>query len=405
MRLAATNGRAKSHSANLTIVRCGLLTLSAVFTLLLAAVQPARAETVVYSFGVFPDGEVPYAGLIMDKAGNFYGTTYAEGTHLFGTVFKVTPSGKETVLYSFGSHSGDGTFPYAGLVMDTKGNLYGTTTAGGANGVGTVFKLTPAGTETILHSFSQSGDGYSPIAGLVIDTEGNLYGTTPAGGANFSGTVFKVTRAGKERVLYSFCPQSGCPDGSHPMAGVIRDTNGNLYGTTSGGGAYVSGTVFELTPTGTETVRYSFNPAVDGYQPFAGVIRDGLGNLYGTTTTGGAHGFGTVFKVAPSRKETVLYSFGSNSSDGQNPQYAGVVRDTNGNLYGTTTYGGAHGFGTVFKVKPSGRETVLYSFGSQSGDGHFPWASGVVMDTKGNLYGTNEAGGAHSYGTVFKVTP
>jgi len=387
------------------VIRINLVTL-----ILLAAIRPAPAqtETVLYSFGVSPDGQVPYSGLIIDKSGNLYGTTESGGTHGFGTVFEVTPSTEaETVLYSFlGSQSGDGAYPYAGLVMDAAGSLYGTTNGGGANSVGTVFKLSPAKTERILHSFSQSSDGYAPFyASLAIDAKGNLYGTTGAGGTNFVGTAFKVRPTGAESLLYSFCSQGNCTDGLSPDAGLI-DKKGNFYGTTAGGGANASGTVFELTSTGTETVLYSFNSAVEGYTPLAGLIMDKQGNLYGTTNVGGTHGFGTVFEVNPSTgTETVLYNFGSQTGDGQNPQYCGLVMDARGNLYGTTTYGGAHGFGTVFRLKPStGTETVLYSFGSQTGDGHFPWA-GLVIDSMGNLYGTTEAGGANSFGAVFKVTP
>ncbi len=221
------------------------------------------------------------------------------GTQGDGTVFKVDTTGKETVLYSFGSAGGDGGIPIAGLVLDTQGNLYGTTYTGGTSGDGTVFKVDMTGKETVLHSFTDSPDGSEPYyAGVVRDAQGNLYGTTVyGGGAPPEGTVFKVDTTGKETVLYSFAAMNG--DGTHPKAGLVQDIHGNLYGTTYSGGAYGNGTVFKVDPTGKETVLYSFTGAKgDGAAPQAGLVLDMQGNLYGTTTTGGASGHGTVFKLA-----------------------------------------------------------------------------------------------------------
>jgi uncharacterized repeat protein (TIGR03803 family) len=371
----------------------------------------AQTETLLYSFGSPSSGDAsgPLAGLIMDKKGNLYGTTNSGGANGWGAVFKLIPAGTETVIYSFkGDQLGDGANPLAGLVMDKQGNLYGTTGWGGTQNEGTVFKLTSAGTETVLHSFdSQSGDGWRPEAGLVIDGQGILYGTTTLGGAYGGGTVFKVTPEGTETLLYSFGSQSG--DGWEPWAGLIMDKQGNLYGTTPGGGAKNRGTVFKVTPEGTETVLYSFGSHPrDGKQPFAGLIMDHAGNFYGTTEMGGGPKHrGTVFKLAPDGTETVLYGFGSQSGDGRYPLVA-LVMDKQGNLYGTTFEGGAYrggtlGAGTVFQVTPQGTETVLYSFGGRSGDGWEPEA-GLLMDKKGNLYGTTFEGGANNWGTVFKIT-
>ena len=238
---------------------------------------------------------------------------------------------------------------------------------------------------------------------MVQDSADNLYGTTPDGGASDAGVVFKVAKHGKETVLYSF---TGGDDGGNPFAGLIRDSAGNLYGTTTYGGdlkcnnGYGCGTVFKLGKTGKETVLYSFTESPDGAYPYAGLVRDTKGNLYGTTFFGGASGAGTVFKVDKTGKETVLYSF-TGGSDGKYP-YAGLLRDTKGNLYGTTEYGGASSNGTLFKLDTSGTETVLHSFTGGS-DGGLPIA-GLILDASGNLYGAAQSGGDGG-GTVFELTP
>ena len=312
-----------------------------------------------------------------------YGTTEYGGANRYGTVFKITPSGALTKLYSFCSQSGcaDGANPFGPLVQATDGNLYGTTQIGGANtsgcggqGCGTVFKITPSGTLTTLYSFcSQSGcpDGANPQAGLVQATNGDFYGTTSSGGANGGGTVFKITPSGTLTTLYSFCSQSGCPDGAHPW-GLVQATNGSLYGTTLLGGANSQGTVFRITPSGTLKTLQNFK-GPNGANPYAGLVQANDGNFYGTTGGGGANNDGTVFKITPSGALTTLYSFCSQSGckDGANP-YAGLVQATNGNLYGTTLYGGAKttgcggfGCGTVFKITPGGALTTLYSFCSK----------------------------------------
>jgi uncharacterized repeat protein (TIGR03803 family) len=318
----------------------------------------------------------------------------------------------ETVLYGFCAQSGcaDGYHPRAGLVLDTNGNLYGTTRDGGANAMGTVFEVSPNGTETVLYSFcSQSGctDGYHPLAGLILDKKGNLYGTTFDGGAHDGGTVFEISPGGTETVLYSFCAQPGCKDGYYPHADLVMDTSGNLYGTTQFNGAYGGGTVFRVSPSGAETVLHSFcaQPGcADGYHPRAGLVLDTSGNLYGTTYDGGTNGKGTVFEVSPGGTETVLHSFCPQlgCKDGSHPQ-AGLVLDAKGNLYGTTYFGGK-GRGTVFEVSPSGTETVLHNFTANGIDGYYP-SAGLVLDGKGNLYGTTLSGGANVGGTVFQVVP
>jgi len=313
------------------------------------------------------------------------------------------------LLFQF-SAGRDGAAPLAGLVSDPKGNLYGTTSSDGAFDSGVVFKISAPHKETVLHSFSGSGgDGEYPLAGLVRDAAGNLYGTTANGGVyggacgGFGcGTVFKVNSAGKEIVLHRF---TGAPDGSTPYAGLIRDVVGNLYGTTFSGGQYGFGTVFEINKDGEASVLYSFNPNNgDGAIPYGGLARDAAGNLYGTTDAGGKFGDGTTFKVDTGGVETILYNFGSYSGDGILPSGA-LIRDAAGNLYGTTQSGGTLGLGTVFKVDKTGKETLLHGFAGGTKDGEVPFLAGLVRDSKGNLYGATNEGGRFSFGTVFKLAP
>jgi uncharacterized repeat protein (TIGR03803 family) len=328
---------------------------------------------------------------------------------------------REKLLYSFYPNGRGGLNPEPGLISDAAGNFYGTTTSGGADGVGTVFELTPkAGggwTEKVLHTFKSNGrDGNYPLAGVIFDASGNLYGTTPRGGIHNAGTVFQLTpgTAGGwvETVLYSF------HNGPGPVAGLIVDAAGNLYGTTQHGGAYLLGAVFELTPRvgggWTKKVLHSFNSSRgDGILPSAGVIFDTLGNLYGTTSDGGVYGTGTVFELTPTAgggwTERVLHNFTNDGKDGQYP-FASLIFDAAGNLYSTTNYGGSGacsnvGCGTVFELMPKAgggwTEKVLHSFNSK--DGQWP-SAGVIFDAVGNLYGTTPDGGAFGYGIVFKLT-
>ena len=403
------------------------LALAVLSALLLIAVQPAHAqtETVLYNFGgQSGDGTNPYAGLVIGKKSNLYGTNWQGGAYGEGTVFELTPTGEETVLHSFPSQSGDGAYPYAALIMDAKGNLYGTTVYGGASDSGTVFKVSPpakkggAWTETLLYSFgSQSGDGGDPYGGLIMDKEGNLYGTTYFGPGYFdtSGTVFKVTPSGEESVLYTFGSQTG--DGCNPRAGLIMDKKGNLYGTTYYCGAHGLGTVFKVTPSGEESVLYNFGSQPgDGAYPAAGLIMDKKSNLYGTTWYGGALGLGSVFELSAKGEETVLYSFTNSDNDGYGP-YAGLVMDKTGNLYGATSGGSGSNYGVLFELMPgqggAWSFTTLHAFNSGDGDGLEPYGT-PILDTEGNLYGTTVIGGAYSCvfngvnsscGTVFKVTP
>ena len=337
----------------------------------------------------------------------------------------------EQVIHTFSGD--DGANPYAGLVFDAQGNLYGTTLEGGDfNSGGVVFKLThhaDGWTESVLHIFTGSPDGAHSGAGLIVDTKGNLYGTTGFGGANQVGTIFKLARGAngkwKETVLYSFANDGN--DGTYPSAGLVIDNAGNLYGTTIFGGGTQAcpynplsppgcGTVFELSPSAhgkwTEKVLYSFSNGFNGANPAASLILDAAGNLYGTTITGGGvAGDGTVFKLTRRSNgkwtETVLYRFGTGSEDGI-ASYSAVIRDRTGNLYGTTAFGGFEGNGTVFKLTKNAHghwtETVLYRFTGSGNDGATPY-TGLVFDGSGNLYGSTSGGGGNlGDGTVFKLT-
>jgi uncharacterized repeat protein (TIGR03803 family) len=305
-------------------------------------VNSKGGEIVLHSFR----GGYPLSPLLVDSAGSFYGTTSYGGTSNFGTVFKMDTTGAETVLYSFAGPP-DGARPNAGLVMDSAGNLYGTTSAGGASNYGTVFKLDTSNTETVLYSFTGGADGALPLYGsLVMDSAGSLYGTTERGGSLDLGTVFKLDSSGTETVLHSF----NGPEGGFPTSGVIMDNKSNFYGTAAIGGAHASGTVFAVDANGTYTLLYSFAGGADGATPAGGLVRDRSGNLYGTTFYGGSKHGGTVFKISGKGNETVLHNF-KFSTDGAKPT-AGLIMDGKGNLFGTTSAGGASGAGTVFELTP-----------------------------------------------------
>jgi uncharacterized repeat protein (TIGR03803 family) len=361
-------------------------------------------ESVLYSFcrlASCDDGVEPVASLT-DVNGTLYGTTYAGGDprcRVFGcgTVFKITTAGVETVLHAFnGTH---GQYPEAS-VTDVNGTLYGTTLEGGASDHGTVFKIKPSASYEVLYNFAGGSDG--AYAYGLINVGGTLYGTTYSGGTHGSGTVFKVTTAGVETVLHSFGSKS---DGQRPYAG-LTNVNGTLYGTTGGGGGtecgkFGCGTVFKITTAGVKTVLHSFAGS-DGSTPRAALVNVG-GTLYGTTFSGGTHSSGTVFKITTAGASyAVLHNFAA-GSDGAYP-YAGLI-NVNGTLYGTTSVGGAActpGCGTVFKIKPSGASyAVLYNFAGGS-DGANPSAG--LINVEGTLYGTTSVGGAYSSGTVFSLT-
>jgi uncharacterized repeat protein (TIGR03803 family) len=406
---------------------------------------------ILYSFQGFSDGTSPNSTLIADAAGNLYGTTPGGGGVGGGAVFELIPPSTaggawtEALIYRFQAGS-DGASPYASLIFDKSGNLYGTTVYGGGIGFGygTVFELSPPvvtgdpWTETVLHRFRGTVDGQYPYAPVVLDQAGNLYGTTLEGGSAGQGTVFELSPpivAGgtwTEKIIHTFI-QSAKKDGFNPYNGLTAGTNGVFYGTTSNGGTSNVGTVFRLTPPSgsgtawTESVLYSFTGEADGEIPRAGVVLDRVGNLLGTTVWGGvvnnscSHGCGVVFELSPPSvkgapwAETVLYSFlGGNltgSEDGAWP-YSDLVFDPAGNLYGTTSSGGQEGdfgLGTIFQLTPptvsgdSWTEKQLYEFGSIQPDGAVPLDG--VRFIKGLLYGTASTGGSEGQGDVFSIAP
>jgi uncharacterized repeat protein (TIGR03803 family) len=383
-----------------------VLTLVVVLGLGIFTAQSAQAQTftVLWPFAGDPAPANPYAGLFQDTAGNLYGTTLGGGTSGAGTVFKVTKSGKDTVLYNFCAYNCTvGYNPYAGLIQDTAGNLYGTTYYGGTtSNDGAVFKVSKSGQETVLYSFAGgTTDGCNPEGGLLRDTAGNFYGTTYGCGANGYGTVFKLSpgKTWTVTILHSFAYS----DGANPyLTSLLTDAKGNLYGITSkGGGGY--GTVYKLSIKSKKfTLLYSFTGGTaDGCYSSGTPLMDAKGNLYGTAEACGSSNLGIVWKLSKKGKETVLHNFAGGTSDGANP-YAGVIMDTAGNLYGTTSAGGASNLGTVYELKSKRTLTVLHSFASS--DGANPYA-GVIRDKKGDFYGTTETGGSGGYGTVWKLTP
>jgi uncharacterized repeat protein (TIGR03803 family) len=410
----------------------------------LAAIPLAAQPTVttLYSFCAqtnCPDGQGP-GELAQAMNGSFYGSTSEGGANYCpdlgcGTIFKITPGGNLTTLRSFCAQNGcpDGESP-GGMVQATNGDLYGTTQEGGANldvgplgkGGGTVFKISPSGELTTLYSFCSlplCSDGATPNPILVQAANGDLYGTTSQGGAENFGTVFKITPAGTLATLHSFCSVSSCADGQYPVGGLVQAFNGDLYGTTWEGGGFTAdgaplvGTVFKITPSGTLTTLHAFcsGECTDGAYP-TGLVQAANGDFYGVTQSGGTHlgGFplglaGTLYKITANGTLTTLYNFcaQTNCLDGVQPN-GPLVAATDGNLYGLTMYGGSNGnSGSAFKITPSGALTTLYNFCAQAhcADGALP-STGLVQATNGDFYGTTSEGGASAQegGTVFRLS-
>jgi uncharacterized repeat protein (TIGR03803 family) len=380
-----------------------------VFCIATAPVSPAQTLTTLLNFGGTNGAYPAFMSLIQGADGNLYGTTGAGGTYDQGTVFKVTPAGTLTTLYSFCSKTNctDGSGPQAGLVQAANGDFYGTTYTGGTKNLGTVFKITSTGQLTTLHSFAGvPKDGAYPEAPLM-QYGGNFYGTTLEGGTttvngytSSTGTIFEITPGGNLTILHSFCSQTNCADGSEPEAGLV-EYDGNFYGTTSFG----AGTVFKITPAGQLTTLYTFcsqNGCTDGQSPSSGLVQGTGGNFYGTTYLGGAEGAGTVFEINPAGNLTTLHSFCSktNCTDGAYP-IAGLIQATDGNFYGTTQIGGTPGWGTVFKITPTGAVTTLHTF--TLADGGQPYG-GLLQATNGDLYGATDNGGSRHNGTLFTLS-
>lgn len=396
----------------------------------------AQTYTVLHNFTGGRDGAFPFAGMTIGGAGNLYGTASEGGEYGYGSVFQLRRSGPDWVfspIYAF-QGGNDGYWPSARVIIGPNGSLYGTTLEGGGGGCflygcGTVFNLQPplatvcrsvlcAWTKTVLYRFTGFQDGSTPLGDIIFDRTGNLYGTTSNGTFSSSGTVYELTPSfgyWTEDTLHTFTNGS---DGAKPNSGVILDNAGNLYGTAAigGGGCFgnVCGMIFKLSPSGsgwTETILYAFQGGSDGQSPLGGVIFDQAGNLYGTASTGGAGGGGTVFELTPSGSGwtfNLLYSFSGGYEGGPN---ASLSWDTAGNLYGTTTGDGTYQHGSVFRLAPSDggwTETDLYDFTGGT-DGGSP-RSIVTLDVNGNLYGTASTGGAYDCGeegcgVVWEITP
>jgi uncharacterized protein (TIGR03437 family) len=349
------------------------------------------------------NNDSPQAALVQGTDGNFYGTTkYGGGNGPkvlgSGSIFKMTPGGTITTLYMF-PPSSPGSYPSGRLVQGVNGNFYGTTEFGGTLGLGTIFEATPAGAVTTLSNFSNYTHGAYPWVGLTLATDGNFYGTTVGGGANGDGSVFRMTPEGTVTIVSSFGSLPAQADGRSPYGDLVQGRDGNFYGTALGG-PHNAGLIFKVTPAGVLTTLYGFSGA-DGQGPNAGLIQASDGNFYGTTEQGGAYKFGTVFKVTPAGVLTTLYSFGSTPTDGQLPA-ADLIQASDGNLYGTTEGGGAYFYGTVFQITQAGTLTILHNFGSTPTDGQIPYA-GLIEGTDGNLYGTAGWGGANNGGTVYRL--
>ncbi len=382
----------------------------------------ALKPQILVSFAGF-NGSAPQGALVADAAGNLYGTDQAGGSSGEGTVFELSPPAqgkkawKTKVLFDF--NGTNGSVPVAGMVFDSSGNLYGTTLTGGASNDGAVFELVaPANgqtkwTEKLLYAFS-GADGLEPQAGVIFDASGNLYGATIGGGSGNAGTVFKLTppTGGQNSwtlsTLFAF---NGSSDGYLPTGTLIMDKSGNIYGTTVNGGTANDGIAYELSPPvgggvpWTEKVLASFG-AGNGVDPYAGLVLDSAGNLYGTTANGGAYNHGTVFELTPpgTWTEQILLSF--NGNDGAYA-FPNLVIDSSGDLYGATGGGGKSSKGTVFELTPPAKgkggwtETVLTSFTGKNGEG----PSAAVLLDGGNIFGTAVNGGKHNDGTVFELTP
>lgn len=401
-----------------------------------AACAQTATLTTLYAFSG-PDGAGPISRLTTGTDGNFYGTTFQGGAHNTGTVFRLSPSGALTTLYTFSAVTWNGSLvayvnaeganPH-GLIQGADGNFYGVACYGGPDGTGAVFKITPAGALTVLHAFSQTNldtginaDGACPFGGLVKGADGSFYGTTHDGGGTGYGVVFKIAPGGAFTLLHAFSGLNNGTnaDGANPQAPLLPGAAGSFYGTTYWGGAYGNGALFRITSRGAFTTLYAFSAFTsynslgyganaDGANPAAGLFKGKDGDLYGTTSQGGDEGCGAVFKITPSGALTTLWAF--DGTDGANPG-AGLIQSADGNFYGSATQGGFNGNGTLFRITPTGGETALYSFTAgnwssdgtayYNGDGIHP--GDLVIGTDGNFYGAANSGGPNGAGALFRL--
>jgi uncharacterized repeat protein (TIGR03803 family) len=381
------------------LFRAALLGSAVAFTGFAPVALAKHSFTAMHDFAGAPsDGAYPLVGVSFDKVGDIYGVTYVGGTYGLGTLFKIAPDGTETVVRSFGNGD-DGAFPRSQPLIDKSGTIYGTTNGGGGSGncdggCGTIWQYSAGGKYKVLHKFDFT-DGSQPVGQLLRDAAGNLYGVTTDGGPNNAGEVFEFTADGKFKVLHSFAGT----DGAYPECSLIEDKAGNLYGTTEGGGSDDNGTVFEIRAGGHFTTLHSFTSGIDGGNPAGGLARDKTGTLYGTTENGGANGVGAVFSLTPDGLVTTLHSF-AGGTDGVNPQ--GDLLHLQDALYGATGAGGdSDNDGIVYKIDiASGRETVLHRFDGADGS----TAISKLTGKHGILYGAAAYGGADGNGVVFSLT-
>lgn len=388
-----------------------------VIALFIATAVASSGQTfkTLASFDGTNGGGPLYVTLVQGANGKFFGTTSGDGANDGGTVFEVSPAGKITPLYNFCSQAEctDGYQPYAGVALATNGNFYGTTVSGGSTGYGAVFEITPAGKLTTIYSFCYTSSictspGYNPHAGVTQGSNGNFYGTTFQGSGNDmynDGAIYEITGAGQLGAAYNFDIYDG--DGGAASGPLVQASNGDIYGTTEGGGTNFYGAVFRATPALSVTTLYSFcslSNCSDGQEPIGGVVQASNGDFYGTTAYGGTNGDGTVFKITPAGTLTTLYSFCSQAlcADGGIPQ-AGLVQATDGNFYGVTTSFGSNGSGTLFRITPAGNLKVLHTFCSEANCADGNSATGAPMQaTNGNLYGTTDGGGTSGVGTIYR---
>jgi len=369
-----------------------------IVVLVLAALAQGQSFRVLYNFTGGTDGDDPWAGL-MAADGNLYGTTYEGGFYDYGVVFRVSTNGQETVIHRF--TGGDGAYPFAPLMRCSEGKFYGTTSEGGTYGVGAVFEMNSAGEEHVLHSFSYgTSDGCIPLSGLV-EYEGDLYGLTYNCGAYNKGAIFKLTKTGKETLLHSFA--GGSLDGAFPIytSLAVDERDGTFYGVTEAGGPWDKGILYKMTREGKVKVLYNFaGGKSDGCSPMGTPVLDKKGNIYGTASGCGPFGYGTMWKVTPKGKETILHSFPDRTGDGKYPR-SGVSFDSKGNIYGVTPFGGKKedDCGIVFELNRNNKYTVLHRFDWT--DGGVP--DGQILVYNGRLYGTTALG--YRFGNVWEYVP
>jgi len=392
-----------------------LMRITIVLLVLISQCGPANGQTLatLYQFGgVAGDGQLPAAALVQGSDGNFYGTTVEGGTNSVGTVFRISAAGSLSTLYQFGALPTDGTYPSGGLVQGSDGNFYGTTLSGGTNGDGTVFRISAAGSLTTLYQFGAlPTDGAGLQAGLVQGSDGFFYGTTQQGGTNGIGTVFRISPAGSFQTLYTF--DHIPPGGFDPFAGLVQGSDGNLYGATFFGGtnqyvpnqnSYLGGAMYRISPTGAYSTVCSFGATANsGSNPQGGLVQGSDGNFYGMTTQGGlTNDGGVVFQASAAGALTTLYVFGGLPTDGRDP-VAALVQGCDGWFYGTTPGGGTNGDGTVFRINAAGSLTTLYQFTGNATNGTSPYAA-LLQGSDGAFYGTTQYGGTNGGGTVFQFT-